>query len=47
MNSFYEALKESESSADERIRKLAAICKTDLEDIRNNQTFEDWEWWFS
>jgi hypothetical protein len=45
MKAFYDALQEVEKSANERIAKLSIVFQADLEDVRKNQTFSDWEWW--
>ena len=45
MKAFYEKLQAAEQSKDERISKLAKVCKMDFKEVQKNQSFGDWTWW--
>ena len=45
MKAFYGKLKEAEQSKDERIVKLANVCKMDLKEVQENQALLPWDWW--
>ncbi len=47
MKAFYDALQDTEKSKDERIAKLVVVCQADLDEVRKNQDFSDWEWWMA
>lgn len=45
MKAFYEKLQNAEKASDDRMVKLAQVCKADLKVVQEGEIFEEWSWW--